>query len=89
MKNGNIHLTNLLVLFGYMVLLTIIFNDMVLIMSIIPIAGQILINLGLCVQQFKKDRSLAYTYLLSAFLVLLIGFPSCWGFSSIGSQFSK
>ncbi len=89
MKNGKIHLINLVVLFGYMVFLTLVFNYFVIVMSIIPIAGQILINLGLCVQNFKKDRSLAYTYLLSAFLVLLIGFPSCWGFSSIGSQFAK
>jgi hypothetical protein len=89
MKNGKIHLTNMLVLFGYMVILTIIFKDMVIIMSIIPIAVQILINLGLCVQQFNKDRSLAYTYLLSAFLVLLIGYPSCWGFSDIGNQLKK
>jgi bacteriorhodopsin len=79
----------MLVLFGYMVILTIIFKDMVIIMSIIPIAVQILINLGLCVQQFNKDRSLAYTYLLSAFLVLLIGYPSCWGFSDIGNQLKK
>jgi heme/copper-type cytochrome/quinol oxidase subunit 4 len=86
MENSKIHIYNLIVLFSYMILLTFLSKDMVLITSIIPIAIQIFVNIIFFFANFGSNRSLAYTYLLSAFLVLIIGFPSCWGFSSIGNK---
>lgn len=85
MENNKIHLINLGVLFSYMVIITIMYKDAVLIFSILPIAIQIFVNLMLFIRYFK-DKTICYTYLLSAVLVLLIGFPSCWGFSNIGNS---
>lgn len=84
MIKGKIHLVNLAILFGYLIILTAAFKDMVIIASIIPIAAQILINVILFLKNFNSNRSLSYTYLLSAFIVLLVGFPSCLGFGNLG-----
>lgn len=84
MTNSKIHLINIGILAGYMILLTIFFKGEVLIVSVLPIAIHIFVNFVLFVQNFGSNRSLAYTFLLSAFLVLLIGFPSCWGLSTVG-----
>jgi uncharacterized BrkB/YihY/UPF0761 family membrane protein len=83
MNKSKIHLTNLTILFIYMIVLTIVFKAGILIVSIVPIALHICINLGLFLKHFSDNRSLAYTYLLSATLILLIGFPSCWELSSL------
>jgi hypothetical protein len=83
MTKSKIHLINILILAAYMILLTGLYHDAVLIISIIPIAIHIGVNFVLCVNNFNENRSLAYTYLLSALLVLLIGFPSCWGLSAM------
>jgi hypothetical protein len=79
MTKSKIHLINIAVLAVYMIVLTAVFHDMVLMASILPIAVQILVNFVLFLNNFNENRSISYTYLLSASLVLLIGFPSCWG----------
>lgn len=85
MKNKNIHLINLGILAAYMLLLTIGGSKgSVIITSIIPIVLQVFINLILFLVNAGKDKSLSHTYLLSAFLVLLIGFSSCLGLSNLG-----
>lgn len=66
-----------------MIVITIVFKGMVLFISILPIALHIFINLGLFLKHISDNKSLAYTYLLSAALILLIGFPSCWGLTSV------
>jgi hypothetical protein len=66
-----------------MILLTMAFKDAVLIISILPIAVHIFINVVWFIVHFNKNRSLSLTYLLSALLVLLVGFPSCWGLAAI------
>ena len=85
MKKNNIHLRNLGILAAYMLILTAVFKEGVLVASIIPIAVQVVANFIYFISNFEKDRSLSYTYLLSAFLVLLIGFPSCWALSGASS----
>jgi ABC-type nickel/cobalt efflux system permease component RcnA len=87
MTKSKIHLINILVLAVYMILLTILFNDAVLIISIIPIGLHIAVNFVLFLSHFNENRSISYTYLLSALLVLLIGFPSCWGLASVNGGF--
>lgn len=83
MIKSKILLINLLILFAYMAIITVVFDAAVLVISILPIAIHIFINLGLFIAFIRKEKNLAYTYLLSAVLILLIGFPSCWGLSSI------
>jgi hypothetical protein len=87
MTKSKIHLINIAVLAVYMILLTILYHDAVLMISIIPIGLHILLNFLMFLSNFNTNRSVSYTYLLSALLILLIGFPSCWGFAALGGGF--
>lgn len=60
------------------------YNDVVLFVSVIPIALHVLINFILFLVNISSDRPLGLTYLLSSLLVLLIGFSSCLGLSNLG-----
>lgn len=85
MKKSNIHLINLGILAAYMILLTIGSGGEVLLTSMMPIGLHVFVNLILFIVNFSNQntRSVAYTYLLSAFFVLLVGFSSCWALSSL------
>ncbi len=77
---------NMLILLGYMILLTLFFKWLVLMVSVIPIAMQICVNLLLSISNWRKNKSLGKTYLLSAFLVLIVGFSTCIGFTGIANN---
>ena len=80
---GKIHTINIIILAVYMIFLTIAAKGDVLLAAVVPITVHILINVVLFFIYLSKDKPLAYTYLLSALVVLLIGFPSCWGLSNM------
>jgi hypothetical protein len=73
---------NLAILAAYMILLTAISGGGVLFTSIIPIAVHVFANFILFLVKIGSNKELGYTYLLCTFLVLLIGFPSCWFLAS-------
>ncbi|MCC6371523.1 MAG: hypothetical protein IT236_11010 [Bacteroidia bacterium] len=83
MTNSKIHLINLGILLVYMVGLTLAFKGAVLLLSIVPIGIHVFINFLLFLLYLKKDRPLSYTFLLSALIVLLVGFSGCWGLTNL------
>ena len=55
----------------------------ILIMSAVAIALHVLVNLAMMVGCFAThEKELGWSWLLSAGLVLLVGFSTCWGNAS-------
>lgn len=79
MNNAKILIVNLLILLCYLVAMNLMFDKLgMMVFSAILIAVHMVVNIALCAVEFNKNRTKAYYYLLSIFLVLLVGFPTCW-----------
>ncbi len=76
---GKIAGYNLLFIITYAVLLRLISNHIiVMLFSMLFVIGQVLYNSSKSIVYFKnKDAPLGRSYLLSTFLVLIIGFGAC------------
>lgn len=74
---------NMAILFGYMIILTALFKGGVLIISIFPIAIQVIYNVVFGILRLNTNKPLGLAYLLCAVLVLLIGFPACQQFAGM------
>ena len=79
-------LINLAILIAYMLLLTAASKGAVLFTSILPIGAHVLTNFILFIVKISTHKENAYSYLISAILVLLIGFPSCWMLSGVAGD---
>ena len=56
----------------------------ILVTMMVPIGMQVLANLIISIVKFaQKDTRSGKSYLLSMFLVLIIGFSVCWGSASL------
>ncbi|HMV41976.1 MAG TPA: hypothetical protein PK079_23185 [Leptospiraceae bacterium] len=57
-----------------------------MILSMFSIFLQVLTNIILSIYNYKKeDKEKAKAYLLSFIVILLVGFPSCFGFGTVMS----
>lgn len=74
---------NLLVLLAYMSILTAMHGGGVLLTSIWPIFLHVCVNMiTAAVYYSNNNRETANAFMLSALIVALVGFSSCWGLSS-------
>ena len=94
MKNfGKIMGYNMLILLGYTIAIQILGmtstskyekSSYILMAMILPVALHVLVNFILMIINFAHaNYEIGKSYLLSTFLVLIIGFSACWGSSAI------
>ena len=77
MNNSRIHLINIIVLVSYIILFKLIYKEGAALACVFPIFIHVMVNCILFLTNISKNKSLGLHYLLSAILVLLIGFPTC------------
>ena len=87
MKNSSKILgINMLILFAYITAVYLTYSGeresglAILIVNMFLVGTHVLVNFIISMVKFSAgDKELGKTYLLSTFLVLVIGFASCWG----------
>lgn len=81
---------NMAILFAYILAVYLTFSGQggesalgILIINMFLVGGQVLINFIISMVKFgSKETEEGKSYLLATFLILVIGFASCWGSAS-------